>query len=603
MKKPSERLNNDETSSGERSAAATRTNSYNLDDLLGLGTHSARKSYYPALLDRIDDLDDERNRYKWLFDNAVHGIFQADLRGGLISCNPALAQMCGYESPIALTRAIVRLREQLFYSVHAFDHVRLSLLSEGQVKARELSLVRRNGEVIDVALTLLRRRDLGPEVVEAFVADITERQQARKRLEEINAELEVRVRERTSELQKANVGLHREIHEREKIASELAIAVQAAEEANRSKDKYLAAASHDLMQPLNAARLLVSTLQDRPLPTVEGQLIDRVHRALESAEDLLADLLDISKLDQQAIRPDLSYIALEDLVESLAAEFEPVAENAGLRLHVRSGQGIVYTDVRMMTRVLRNLLTNACRYTQKGTVFLNARRRNGEAHIEVWDSGIGIPEDRLEDIFREFHQLLAPHTGGRKGVGLGLAIVDRMIRMLGHRIEVRSRPGVGSRFSVILPLAEVDQAVQVQAVATAGPDLHALEGHSVLVIDNEPDILVSMRALLEQWGCRVTTAADARSALALLKAQDRTPEAILADFHLNEGLTGCDAIYSVRQSLGLNVPAAIITADQSDECRRFLKTQYFPVLNKPVKPNRLRALLTSLLQVNQLRIV
>lgn len=584
------------TTSGQPDAGV---GSYNVDDLLGLGSHSARKSYYPALLDRIGDLEDERNRYKWLFDNALHGIFQADLRGGLISCNPAMAQMCGYESPSVLTEAIVRLREQLFCSVHDFDYVRLSLLSNGQVRARELSLRQQNGEVVDVALTLLRRPDLGPEVVDAFVADITERQQARKRLEEINIELETRVKERTRELQKANAGLHREIHEREKIEAELVVAIQTAEEANRSKDKYLAAASHDLLQPLNAARLLVSTLQDRPLPTDEGQLIDRVHRALEGAEDLLTDLLDISKLDQQAIRPDLSYIAIDELIQSLAAEFEPVAENANLRLRVRSRPGVVHTDARMMTRVLRNLLTNAFRYTREGSVLLNVRRRQGQVHIEVWDSGIGIPDDRLEDIFREFHQLIAPHTGGRKGVGLGLAIVDRMIRMLGHRIEVRSRPGVGSRFSIVLPLAEGHQESRITSTVNPGLDIHSLEGRSVLVIDNEPDILISMRALLKQWGCCVHTADNANAALALLDELERPPEAILADYHLNDGLTGCEAVYSVRRALSQDVPAAIITADRSDACRRFLKTQYFPVLNKPVKPNRLRALLTSLLPVTR----
>lgn len=585
MKKRSDTVHHDPDSGGH----------YSVDDLLGLGSHSARKSHYPALLERIAELEAERNRYKWLFDNALHGIFQGDLRGGLLSCNPAMAQMCGFESSDELVGSVVRLREQLFCSVHDFDHVRLSLLSDGQVRARELGLRRRDGQVVDVALTLLRRPDLGPEVVEAFVADITERQQARRRLEELNLELEARVKDRTRELREANAGLRREIGEREKIEAELVVAIQSAEEANRSKDKYLAAASHDLLQPLNAARLLVSTLQDRPLPVEESRLIDRVHRALEGAEDLLADLLDISKLDQQAIKPDLTYIDTEDLIQSLATEFEPVADNAGLQLRVRSRPGIIHSDARMMTRILRNLLTNAFRYTESGSVFLNVRPRGGDLHLEVWDSGVGIPADRLEDIFREFHQLTAPHTGGRKGVGLGLAIVDRMVRMLGHRIEVTSRPGVGSRFTVVVPqAAQAHRAPAAQSVAVA-MEPHSLTGRRVLVIDNEPDILVSMRALLEQWGCDVQTAENADMALALQQADLPAPEAVLADYHLNDGRTGCEAIYAVRRQLQQDVPAAIITADRSDACRQFLKTQYFPVLNKPVKPNRLRALLTSLL--------
>lgn len=568
---------------------------YNVEDLLGLGSHSVRKNYYPALLERLADLEAEKNRYKWLFDNALHGIFQADLRGGLLSCNPAMAGICGYPSVNELTGAIIRLREQLFCSVKDFDDIRLRLLSEGRVQARETRLIRQGGGAVDVAITLLRRPDLGPEVVEAFVADITERKQARERLERVNVELEARVNERTRELRQANDGLRREIGEREKIEAELVVAMRAAEEANRSKDKYLAAASHDLLQPLNAARLLVSTLQDRALPPDEHHLIDRVHRALEGAEDLLADLLDISKLDQQAIKPDFAYVAVDELIQGLAGEFEPVAENAGLRLKVRSREGLVRTDLRMMTRILRNLLSNAFRYTREGGVFLNVRVRDGLLHLEIWDSGVGIPDDRLEDIFREFHQLAAPHTGGRKGVGLGLAIVDRMVRMLGHRIEVKSRPGIGSRFTVILPLEQPREVVSRSPTSLPAMDVHALDGRQVLVIDNEPDILVSMRALLEQWGCEVMTAEGADEALAEVRACGQLPEAILADYHLNDGRTGCEVIYGLRRALGADIPAAIITADRSDACRRFLKTQYFPVLNKPVKPNRLRALLTSLL--------
>lgn len=575
---------------------ADQSNSdYNVEDLLGLGSHSVRKNYYPALLERLADLEAEKNRYKWLFDNALHGIFQADLRGGLLSCNPAMAGICGYPSVNELTGAIIRLREQLFCSVKDFDDIRLRLLSEGRVQARETRLIRQGGGAVDVAITLLRRPDLGPEVVEAFVADITERKQARERLERVNVELEARVNERTRELRQANDGLRREIGEREKIEAELVVAMRAAEEANRSKDKYLAAASHDLLQPLNAARLLVSTLQDRALPPDEHHLIDRVHRALEGAEDLLADLLDISKLDQQAIKPDFAYVAVDELIQGLAGEFEPVAENAGLRLKVRSREGLVRTDLRMMTRILRNLLSNAFRYTREGGVFLNVRVRDGLLHLEIWDSGVGIPDDRLEDIFREFHQLAAPHTGGRKGVGLGLAIVDRMVRMLGHRIEVKSRPGIGSRFTVILPLEQPREMASRALTSLPAMDAHALDGRQVLVIDNEPDILVSMRALLEQWGCEVMTAEGADEALAEVRACGQLPEAILADYHLDDGRTGCEVIYGLRRALGADIPAAIITADRSDACRRFLKTQYFPVLNKPVKPNRLRALLTSLL--------
>ncbi|OZB18158.1 MAG: hybrid sensor histidine kinase/response regulator, partial [Marinobacter sp. 34-60-7] len=223
---------------------------YGIGDLLGLGSQSVRKNYYPALQERIDELEQERNRYKWLFENALHGIFQANLKGGILACNPAMARICGYASPELLKSAIIRLREQLFCSASEFDTIRQELLDQGSLSGRETRFQRADRTPVHVAVTLLRRPDLGPEVVEAFVADITERVQARQRLEQLNAQLEQRVEDRTEALQNANVDLRYQIEEREKIERELVVAVAAAEDANRSKDKYLAAASHDLLQPL-----------------------------------------------------------------------------------------------------------------------------------------------------------------------------------------------------------------------------------------------------------------------------------------------------------------------------------------------------------------
>ncbi|MDX1633281.1 MAG: NahK/ErcS family hybrid sensor histidine kinase/response regulator [Marinobacter sp.] len=567
---------------------------YDVGDLLGLGSHSVRKNYYPALQDRIEELERERNRYKWLFENALHGIFQGDLKGGFLAVNPAMAHICGYATPEALASGVTRLREQFFWRAHEFDQLRYELLDKGRISAREARLRRVDGRPVYVAITLLRRPDLGAEVVEAFVADITERHLARVRLEQLNTDLERRVEERTEALQNANVGLRYQIEEREKVERELVVAVNAAKEANRSKDKYLAAASHDLMQPLNAARLLVSTLQDSKLPEYESRLIDRVHRALEGAEDLLADLLDISKLDQQAMQPDLSYVDVESLVAGLAEEFEPVARNAALMFRSRLTPATVRTDPRMLTRILRNLLSNAFRYTRSGGVLLAMRVRSQQLRLEVWDTGIGIAEDKLEEIFTEFRQLLAPEAGGRTGVGLGLAIVERMARMLGCRVEVVSRPGSGSRFAITLPLANAAPVSRPGAgLPAAGLAQGSLEGCRVLVIDNDEDITASMEALLSRWGCIVTTARDEAGALVICRQQG-APQAILADYHLDANRTGCEAIYALRRACNRDIPAAIITADRSDACRRELQTQYMPVLNKPVKPNRLRALLSSL---------
>lgn len=568
---------------------------YGIGDLLGLGSQSVRKNYYPALQGRIEELEQERNRYKWLFENALHGVFQANLRGGFLACNPAMARICGYDSPEQLKTTLIRLREQLFCSSAEFDVIRQELLDYGSLSARETRFMRADQTPVHVAVTLLRRPDLGPEVVEAFVADISERVQARQKLEQMNAQLEQRVAERTEALQSANADLHHQIDERKKVEQELVVAVAAAEDANRSKDKYLAAASHDLLQPLNAARLMISALQESRLPEQESRMVRQAHRALEGAEDLLADLLDISKLDQQAMKPDLVYTDLQELTRCLGAEFEAVAANAGLALRVRTGPVKVQTDQRMLTRILRNLLSNAFRYTRCGGVLLAMRNRGDEVRVEVWDTGVGIAADKQKEIFAEFSQILPAGSGGRQGVGLGLAIVERMVRVLGYRIEVSSHLGRGSRFTLILPKATVPTLQAYARPRLPSALANGFDGAKVLVIDNEPAVQESMAMLLQRWHCHALVAGSRDEALALIRETGFSPAVILADYHLDHGLTGFEAIYAVRRFLERDIPAAIITADRSDDTRALLRAQYLPVLDKPVKPNRLRALLTSLL--------
>ena len=375
----------------------------------------------------------------------------------------------------------------------------------------------------------------------------------------------------------------------------LVVAMEVAREANRGKDKYLAAASHDLLQPLNAARLMVSALQESSLPEQETRMVHQVHRALEGAEDLLADLLDISKLDQQAMKPDLVYTDAAALARSLAEEFEAVAANKGLAFRIRTIPVVVKTDQRMLTRILRNLLSNALRYTRKGGVVMALRARGDQLRIEVWDTGVGIAEDKLRDIFTEFHQLLPQGTGGRQGVGLGLAIVERMVRILGYDIGVSSRPGRGSRFVLTLPLEPAQALREMPRAGVPRSFSGGFDGLSILVIDNEPAVLESMQLLLERWGCEVITVGSEAQALEMLEHTGRIPAIILADYHLDNERTGYDAVHGVRRYLGRDIPAAIITADRSDDTRRLLRAQCLPVLNKPVKPNRLRALVASLL--------
>ena len=455
----------------------------------------------------------------------------------------------------------------------------------------ETQLRRKDGSSIDVLMNLLLKPDQDG-LVEGFVADITERKLAQQHLEQLNDQLEQRVAARTDELLDANRNLQQQIARRERIERDLREARDAAEAANRSKDKYLAAASHDLLQPLNAARLLISTLRERSLPAPEQLLVERTHQALEGAEDLLTDLLDISRLDQAAVKPDLATYRLDEMLAPLVSEFQSVAEAAGLGLRVRFGDFALFTDLRLMTRILRNFLSNACRYTERGSILLAARRRGDQLRLEVWDTGRGIAADRLESIFLEFNQLDVGRAADRKGVGLGLAIVERIAKILGYRVQVASRPGHGSRFSIEVPLAArvpLPLSQQAPQPGTGNP----LPGRRLLVLDNELSILESMAALLGQWGCEVLTATDQAAALEVL--QGRAPELILADFHLDHGVTGCQVVRRLREHFQQPLPAVIITADRSDQCRRALQQLGAPLLNKPVKPGKLRAVLSQLL--------
>ncbi|MFI7836354.1 NahK/ErcS family hybrid sensor histidine kinase/response regulator [Pseudomonas asiatica] len=563
-----------------------------LAGLLGLGDHSARKSHYPELAARLDELEAERNRYKWLFENAVHGIFQASLQDGMRAANPALARMLGYDNPQALLFPLTDLAANLFVGgAEELHAITATLARERSLHGYETRLRRKDGSHLDVLMNLLLKP--GQEgLVEGFVADITERKLAQQRLQQLNDELEQRVAARTDELLEANRNLQQQIAERKQIARALRDARDAAETANRSKDKYLAAASHDLLQPLNAARLLISTLRERPLPEAEKVLVERTHQALEGAEDLLTDLLDISRLDQAAVKPDVALYRLDELFGPLVSEFRTVADAAGLKLRARIADYAVSTDLRLMTRILRNFLSNACRYTDEGRILLGARRRGDHLRLEVWDTGRGIAADRLQAIFLEFNQLDVGRAADRKGVGLGLAIVERIAKILGYRVEVRSWPGRGSMFSIDVPIGEAMPLPIHQAAPQPGAG-NPLPGRRLLVLDNEVSILESMGALLGQWGCEVVTATD--QAGALLALQGRAPELILADFHLDHGVVGCEVVRHLREHFGAAIPAVIITADRSDQCRRSLNKLGAPLLNKPVKPGKLRAVLSQLL--------
>ncbi|MGE8067354.1 PAS domain-containing hybrid sensor histidine kinase/response regulator [Pseudomonas sp. NPDC089569] len=427
-----------------------------------------------------------------------------------------------------------------------------------------------NGRVIE----LIGNPMPGGGFVMSFT-DITPFREAEQALTEANEGLEQRVAERTHELSQLNVALTE--------------AKGNAEAANQSKTRFLAAVSHDLMQPLNAARLFSAALshQDDGLSDEAQKLVQHLDSSLRSAEDLISDLLDISRLENGKINPDTKPFVLNELFDTLGAEFKALAREQGLEFRVRGSTLRIESDIKLLRRILQNFLTNAFRYA-KGPVLLGVRRRRGELCLEVWDRGPGIPEDKQQVIFEEFKRLDSHQTRAEKGLGLGLAIADGLCRVLGHSLSVRSWPGRGSVFSVSVPLARAQAALPAKAAELNGK---MLGGAHVLCIDNEDSILIGMNSLLTRWGCQVWTARN-RDECATLLGEGVRPQLALVDFHLDNGETGTELMAWLRTRLGEPVPGVVISADGRPETMAQVHAAGLDYLAKPVKPAALRALLS-----------
>ncbi|WP_338505061.1 NahK/ErcS family hybrid sensor histidine kinase/response regulator [Sphingomonas kaistensis] len=362
----------------------------------------------------------------------------------------------------------------------------------------------------------------------------------------------------------------------------------AAEQANLSKTRFLAAASHDLLQPLNAARLFVSALHDRKVDPDTGRLIEQTESALNSVEDLLEALLEISKLDAGAITPEVTVVPLADLFGAMRAEFAPLAAKSGLTLDVEMSNLRVLSDSRLLRRVIQNFLSNAVRYTDQGSVTLRAVDDGSKVVISVSDTGSGIAPENHALIFEEFRRF----DGGRsRGMGLGLAIVQRAIGMLGHPLRLDSSLGRGSRFEIELPLYHGPQAAESEvALLATGSSI----ARRVLVIDNDETILSGMSALLEGWDCEIAATQCGDEAEAELAAMAVPPDLIIADYHLDNDELGDAVVARLWKRAALSIPAIIITADRGQELRDELQAKGLRILHKPIKPAQLRALMTRL---------
>ena len=399
--------------------------------------------------------------------------------------------------------------------------------------------------------------------------------------------LERQVRLRTDELT-------RTLRKLERLNDDLVRAKEIAERADRSKTRFLAQAGHDLLQPLNAARLSLSALAEVQTADDGRRLVGKVERGLATIEELLRTLLDISRLDAGVMLPRIEAVALGEILADLAAGFAPLAARRGLRFAVVPARLHVASDAVMLTRILQNLIANALRYTARGRVLVGARRLpDDRLRIDVVDTGPGIPEDQHRAIFEEFHRGRAPAAEGEVGLGLGLSIVQRLADVLDPPLSLCSIVGRGTIFSLELPRTVAPVA---HAVAPAGRTVQGwgLAGTLVVVVDNDRAVREATVDLIARWDCTAIAAGDGAEALRLLAAGERRPDLLLVDYHLDEE-TGVEVIDALREAWGADVPAVVVTADYGRETEERLALNGLEVLRKPVKPAELRALMAHLL--------
>ncbi|CAI8153649.1 MAG: Sensor histidine kinase RcsC [Pseudidiomarina mangrovi] len=390
-----------------------------------------------------------------------------------------------------------------------------------------------------------------------------------RELERINAELEQRVDERTQELLAAK---------------------QAEERAHISKTKFFAAVSHDLMQPFNAATLFCDMLRQR-INDEQKQLVIHVQQSLQNAEELLTMLLDMTRLEAGNLPVHKQQVALHDVLQPLIDSQQVIAAEKQLSIHYIPSSAVLYTDRKLLSRIVQNLLSNAVRYTDSGRIIIGGRRRGQHLQLHIIDTGRGIPADQRDNIFREFHQL--EQAGDNPGLGLGLAIVERMCRLLTIPLDLQSELGVGTRFSLTLPVQRWQSPQQrVLSHNEAGFE-RFLQGKRLWVVDNDSRLLAAVAQLLTDWGAEVFSATGREH---LPSDAATCPDLVILDYHLDGGDTGIEVLKALRQRCGVMLPAIINSADPDEQLREQAIAEQALFMPKPLKTAALKRSLKRLLR-------
>ena len=386
----------------------------------------------------------------------------------------------------------------------------------------------------------------------------------------------------------------------EKQAAEAAR--QEAEVANRAKTQFFTAASHDLRQPLHAMGLFAEALRQRVHEPEVAQLVNSINESVDALEGLFSELLDITRIDNGGVEVHEQHFAVDDILRKLRLNFEPGAFEKGLSLRLRSGERVVFADPLLVERILRNLVSNAIRYTNDGSVLVSCRQRGDRVLLQVWDTGIGIPDAERVRIFEEFYQV--PNTGvvspeQRKGLGLGLAIVKRLAELMHAPLSVQSQAGRGTVFTLELPVGKAPRAL-APPVPGKGPVGITLEGRLVVIVEDEPAVRGGLEVLIKGWGASIASFDSVAASSKWALESDPTivkPDLLIVDYRLEDGLNGVDAIKALRARFGAAVPAILVTGSTMTGHEMEAQLHNFHLLIKPVVPNKLRAMIAFKLGV------
>jgi two-component system, sensor histidine kinase len=512
-------------------------------------------------------LDDQARMIRATLDHINQGVGIFDAEARLVGWNQRLGSLLSL--PVGRLRVGASFEAVFARLAMQFDGLTQGALMDwvGATTRPPLEFsVRRKEELI---LDVFAQGMPGGGFVLSFT-DVTAERAALSGLSRANETLEARVMERTLELEDA---------------------LAHAERANASRSRFVAAASHDLLQPLSAAKLFISSIGGEGLEPGAQVALEKAQNALMSVEGLLDALLDISKLESGKAAVSVGAVSLGRLLRTLAEEFAPMAAAKDLRLVVVPSSAAVESDPAYLRRILQNLIGNAIRYTDKGRVLVGARRRGGAVRLEVWDTGPGIPEEAQNDIFKEFHRLNA-RASASEGMGLGLAIVERACALLGHPLGLTSEIGRGTCFMVQVPLAEGREAT----FGTETPERRVgpvATDKIAFLVENDAELRRALGLLMEKWGMTVLEAASGEEALALIEEIGILPDIFIIDHQLGPGMTGIDTLGRLRSAHG-PVPAQLITADRADGLQEMARRAGFEILYKPIDPRALEAVVAQL---------